>query len=397
MGVISVNLSVGDPAPAMALSPSTHQPQQGPVFDGRSAVGKPVVMFFYLSDESAECVREIQSFRDLYPRFQELGVVVVGVGVDPAASHQRLALQHKVPFPLLSDPNAHLSLAYGAAHATVDGAEANVSLGRRTVLVDANRRIAKIYEDIDVAHHAADVLCDARQTCFPEEPRRMVQHAPVLLIPNVLAPDMCRHLIEVWETQGNEDSGFMRQVNGKTVGTYDYDHKIRRDHFLRDGALRNRVKSQVADRVIPEIFKAFNYEVTRFEDFRIACYDGARGGYFRPHRDNTTDGTAHRRFAMSLLLNDEYEGGTLRFPEYGPHFYRPHAGCAVVFSCSLLHEATDVTNGRRFVLLSFFYGEKEAKLREEYNRRTGGEYRSAFTSPVAPPSTAGEQAHAGAS
>jgi predicted 2-oxoglutarate/Fe(II)-dependent dioxygenase YbiX len=122
---------------------------------------------------------------------------------------------------------------------------------------------------------------------------------------------------------------------------------------------------------------AFNYEVSRFEDFRIACYDSARGGYFRPHRDNTTEGTAHRRFAMSLLLNDDYEGGTLRFPEYGLHEYRPDAGSAVVFSCSLLHEATDVTRGQRFVLLSFFYGEKEAKIREEYNKRTGGEYRAA--------------------
>lgn len=225
----------------------------------------------------------------------------------------------------------------------------------------------------------------------------MIQHAPVLLIPSVLPPDMCRHLIEVWETQGNEDSGSNRPVNGKPVGMHDYGHKVRRDHFVRDGALRNRIQSYLADRVIPEVHKAFNYEVTRFEDFRIACYDAARGAHFRPHRDNTTDGTAHRRFAMSLLLNDEYDGGTLRFPEYGPHHYRPPAGCAVVFSCSLLHEATDVTNGRRFVLLSYFYGENEARLREEYERRTGGGYRAGFQSPVAPPSTAGDnRAHAGA-
>ena len=48
----------------------------------------------------------------------------------------------------------------------------------------------------------------------------------------------------------------------------------------------------------------------------------------------------------------------------------------MIFSCSLLHEATDVTAGRRFVLLSFFYGEKEAKMREAYNLRAGGDYRA---------------------
>ena len=57
---------------------------------------------------------------------------------------------------------------------------------------------------------------------------------------------------------------------------------------------------------------------------------------------------------MTLNLNtDEYEGGELRFPEFGPNLYRPGAGDAVVFSCSLLHEALDVTKGSRFTLLSF--------------------------------------------
>jgi predicted 2-oxoglutarate/Fe(II)-dependent dioxygenase YbiX len=165
-------------------------------------------------------------------------------------------------------------------------------------------------------------------------------------------------------------------VNGQTVGMYDYGHKIRRDHFLKSGPLLDEVKQRMSSRLIPEMQQAFNYPATRFEDFRVACYDASRGGYFRPHRDNTTDGTAHRRFAMSLLLNDDFEGGYLRFPEHSMHLYRPPAGCAVVFSSSLLHEATDVTAGRRFVLLSFFYGEAEARKREEYSRRTGGTYRA---------------------
>jgi hypothetical protein len=161
----------------------------------------------------------------------------------------------------------------------------------------------------------------------------------------------------------------MKQIDGQTVGVTDYSHKIRSDHYLRSGPDEEVIRPFIVERVIPEIRKAFNYTVTRREDFRIAGYDSTRGGYFRPHRDNTTAATAHRRFAMSLLLNDDYQGGYLRFPEFGPHRYRPPAGSAVVFSCSLLHEATDVTAGRRFVLLSFFYGEAEAKLREQYNQK----------------------------
>ena len=40
---------------------------------------------------------------------------------------------------------------------------------------------------------------------------------------------------------------------------------------------------------------------------------------------------------MSVNLNDDYEGGAVRFPEFGGGLYRPPAGGALVFSCSLLH------------------------------------------------------------
>jgi predicted 2-oxoglutarate/Fe(II)-dependent dioxygenase YbiX len=98
----------------------------------------------------------------------------------------------------------------------------------------------------------------------------------------------------------------------------------------------------------------------------VACYDAAEGGYFRAHRDDTTKGTARRRYAVSLFLNpDEYEGGYLRFPEFGNLLYSAPIGGAVVFSCSLLHEATKVTRGRRYMFLPFSYDEAAAKFREE--------------------------------
>ena len=63
------------------------------------------------------------------------------------------------------------------------------------------------------------------------------------------------------------------------------------------------------------------------------------------------------------------EAGALRFPEYGNSGYRPPAGAAIVFSCNLLHEVTEVTQGRRFVVVTFFYGEAEAA---ELARRMAG-------------------------
>ena len=122
-------------------------------------------------------------------------------------------------------------------------------------------------------------------------------------------------------------------------------------------------------RLGPEIEKAFMWKPTRMERYLVARYDSESGGFFRPHRDNTTKGTAHRRFAVTINLNaSEYDGGDLRFPEFGPRTYRAPTGGAVVFACALLHEATAVTRGQRFAFLPFLYDDAAARVREENNR-----------------------------
>lgn len=160
--------------------------------------------------------------------------------------------------------------------------------------------------------------------------------------------------MEYYNQGGSTDSGFMRELEGKTVGVYDYGYKRRSDKNLDDVVLRNACMTRIHDRVAPEIQKAFQFHATSIERHIVACYDSQSGGHFRPHRDNTTKGTAHRRFAVSVVLNSgEFEGGRLRFAKFGQQTYCPPAGGAVVFSCFLLHEATPVTHGKRYCYLPF--------------------------------------------
>ncbi|MDQ7251631.1 2OG-Fe(II) oxygenase [Dongia sedimenti] len=95
--------------------------------------------------------------------------------------------------------------------------------------------------------------------------------------------------------------------------------------------------------------------------------------HFQAHRDNTTKGTAHRRFAVTVNLNsDEYQGGELMFPEFGRCFFNPPAGGAVVFSCGgLLHQALPVTRGKRYAFLPLLYDDAAAKVREANNAFLG--------------------------
>lgn len=251
------------------------------------------------------------------------------------------------------DADGAISRAYGAL--APDGREAP-----HWLLLDPTLRVlssapideaARTFDEIErlpaVADHAGVPLC-----------------APVLIVPRVFEPEMCKRLVDYYDAQGGARSGVMRDVDGKTIGVLD-DFKRRSDVNLTDEDLRKQLLLRLKRRLLPEIKRVFQFEATRLERYIVACYDAADGGYFRPHRDNESLATAHRRFAVSINLNAEaFEGGDLRFPEFGPRTYRPPTGGAVVFCCSLQHEATAVTQGRRYAFLPFLYDEAGAQIRD---------------------------------
>jgi predicted 2-oxoglutarate/Fe(II)-dependent dioxygenase YbiX len=222
------------------------------------------------------------------------------------------------------------------------------------VLLDRNQRILAVSDIGDAGGDLARWALARWSEQPPPAAGEIRQVAPVLTVPNVLSPADCRALIARWHEEGHAAGSIMSVVDGKAVERYDDAVKKRRDHVLSDPAVRKPLMAMVARRLGPEVGKAFCFGSFRFDRVLIACYDAERGDHFRPHRDNTTPATAGRRFALTLNLNsDEYDGGELMFPEYGDYRYKPPAGAAVVFACSLLHEALPVTRGRRFALLSF--------------------------------------------
>lgn len=176
--------------------------------------------------------------------------------------------------------------------------------------------------------------------------------APVLLIPDVLEPEMIADMLAHWE-RGEKLQGRVAAAGADTGLITDI--KRRTDVFLDDRTLYAAFQRRLERRVLPEMWRAFRFRAASFEAPRIGCYSAETAGGFGAHRDNRTPFTAHRRFAMSLNLNTgTYEGGTLRFPEFGPDSYEPAAGGCAIFCCDLLHEALPVTAGQRFAIFTFF-------------------------------------------
>ncbi len=199
-----------------------------------------------------------------------------------------------------------------------------------------------------------------------------VDNAPILVVPNIFDGRMCQDLIARYKAGKPEPSGFMREIDGKTTLVHDKSHKVRTDFIVDDPKLVRALGQLIARRLVPMIARAFQFRVNRMERYLVSGYDAQTGGHFAPHRDNTTKGTAHRRFAVTLNLNaGEYEGGDLVFPEFGQRRYRAPTGGAVVFSCSLLHQATRVTKGTRYAFLPFLYDDAGADLREANNSFLG--------------------------
>ncbi|HIK41531.1 redoxin domain-containing protein [Thermoleptolyngbya sp. M55_K2018_002] len=356
MATSAVPLSIGDPAPWAAL-PSTAHPQHY----GDYLNGDRTVLFFLGSASSPETSAALMEFVSLQAQLQALGVSVLGVSIDPQDQALSELIERSPHLDLLWDFDGQLSALYGVCQIDSSG---GIVYDPTTFVLDENLRIVAIIPLDRQVSHGAMVMEQLSQLPPLSPPTLVTGQAPVLLVPRVLEPAFCQLLMDRYEAEGSVDSGFMQQIGDQTVEVLNPSIKRRRDLRITDPSLIGQINQRIWRRIVPEIEKAFYYRVTNFERYLVGCYDDQTQGFFKPHRDNTNVGSLHRRFAMTLNLNEGYEGGYLRFPEYGSQLYRPVPGEAVIFSCSLLHEATPVTQGRRFTLLSFFYNQDDAKLRE---------------------------------
>lgn len=332
------DLTIGDRAPDFALP--------GP--DGtffmfyERARGRPMVMVFYPGRRSGA---EIDAFFRRHADFEALGVDVFAVSLDSAEENTELA----APFLVWSDPKGAISEAY------LDGAGiAAADRGQLVAFVlDANQRI------LEIISGRGETVADRAQAflaALPPPPAGAILHAnaPILVLPALLDQAMCQGLIDRWHRDGHEEGTVGSVVGGSEFDRVYTKYKKRRDHRIMDMAVHRQLQRLIGRRIAPELEKAFHFEGFRFDRFLVVCYDGARGDYFRAHRDNLSSETADRAFAMTINLNaEEFEGGELVFPEFGPHRYRAGTGGAVIFSCSLVHEALPVTKGARFALLTF--------------------------------------------
>lgn len=347
-------LSVGDPAPWFTQRCTSNE-EYG--FD--TAAGRYIVMCFFAStthDDSKNALSILDSHRKL---FDDKKISFFGVCFDPTDERDGYVKQTLPGIRHFWDFNGEVGRLYGVLPIN----PGVMRVRPQWFVLDPQLRIIKMTPFRADGGDKKEIVDFLKKLPPVDKHAGLEIMAPVLFLPNVFEPEFCQKLIHTYETGNIEDSGFMRQVGAKTLPVMDYKVKRRSDVYLTDDEMIKDVQFRIRRRINPEIEKAYAFHVTRLERYLVACYDSETGGHFRAHRDNRTTGTAHRRFAVSINLNDEFEGGEISFPEYGARSFKPPVGGAVVFNCSLLHEVSPVRKGKRYAFLPFLYDEEAAKIR----------------------------------
>lgn len=345
-------LAVGDFVPFFTL-PSSSNPR----FRIDTAAGRIVVLSF-LGDGSGGPAREtVEAIMRADEAFEGEHVIWFGVSGERADMDR---LRPKLPGRrFLFDVDGRVRNGFG-----VRFGEAPFPDGASFVL-DPMLRVAHVQAIAEGTGHVAAILREAAALRRKSETHAASYGAPVLVQPEVFEPAFCARLLEVYRAGAPSESGFMVEEGGRTIGRFDHSFKSRKDVLIEDEALKAEVRTRINRRLLPAVERALGFKATFLERYLVACYSDAEGGHFRAHRDNTTGGTAHRRFAVTINLNaEDYEGGDLSFPEFGPRRYRAPTGGAVVFSCSLLHQVDRVTRGLRYCFLPFLYDQAGHEIRE---------------------------------
>jgi thioredoxin-dependent peroxiredoxin len=124
-----------------------------------SALKAPFVLYAYPKDDTPGCTKEACGIRDAWADFKKAGLTVYGVSKDDTESHQKFIAKYDLPFTLLTADEKTLAKLGFWGEKSLYGRN-YMGILRNTYLVDGQGKVAKAYEKVKPADHAAELLAD---------------------------------------------------------------------------------------------------------------------------------------------------------------------------------------------------------------------------------------------
>lgn len=285
----------------------------GFVFD--TIAGRYQLYAFFLSGDDAEireAVAAVTARRDL---FDDERAAFTGVSVS-ARDRQWAGFSDALPGVRFAwDLDRSMSQACGAVPLNA-APDAGIVVERRWILVDPSLHVLQIWPMRGTP--VSEVIEALERLPPPDRFGGIARTPPVLLLPNVLEPELCRRLIELYDREGGQESGVFRR-DGHVV---DHTFKRRKDVTVSDPELIRTLNQRIVRRVRPELARLFFMQCDYIERHIVGCYSAADGGHFAAHTDNGAGLTAHRRFAVSINLCTISRAGRSSSPSTAPRATR---------------------------------------------------------------------------
>ena len=323
----------GDTFPYLMELPSS----SGQNFKAIDHFGKPFLFFYFIKPGDEKCDKLLNFFKKSFDQCKEMGVSVYGVCSEKEEIAKQIVDHYELPFPVLSDPMLIACRDLGLATWETINGEDEVRPGRAIVVVDGTLMVRNVLHADEAVEATVRLFVDLLSG-FPS-----FGQAPILRIPMVFEPMLCKNLIEWW-----------RREKDKKEGVVAVDPQIQQ-------ILQIAMDSHIGNRIIPRLRAAFRYQPQYREPPHIWHHNDL------PINEliKTNQEASYREFALMIALHVEpVEGGELEFVEYSPAKYALQTGEAIVFSTQLLQRFLPLLKGDRYWYATFFYSEPQANLQD---------------------------------
>lgn len=120
--------------------------------------GQKVIVYFYPKDQTPGCTKEACAFGTSYPRYESLGIPVIGISKDSVASHKKFAEKYNLPFILVSDTELEAIQSYDVWQEKKLYGKVSMGVVRTTYLIDEEGRIERVWLKVKPDTNAEEIL-----------------------------------------------------------------------------------------------------------------------------------------------------------------------------------------------------------------------------------------------
>ncbi|MGH3736619.1 MAG: thioredoxin-dependent thiol peroxidase [Micromonosporaceae bacterium] len=148
-------LAEGDAAPDFSLTSDS-----GETVSLSGLRGRKVILYAYPAAMTPGCTKQACDFRDSLSSLRKQGYEVVGISPDKPEKLATFRERDALTFPLVSDPDKQVLIAYGAYGEKLNYGRRTMGVIRSTFVIDEEGAIAKAMYNVKATGHVAKLRRD---------------------------------------------------------------------------------------------------------------------------------------------------------------------------------------------------------------------------------------------